>query len=301
MKKRILLLTKYFLPHIGGVEVHVHKIAKELSKRGHTVVVVCANTEGALNKELKDGYVILRDYHWAHLHHKFFDIVHVHDFEQYIPNCHNQYITFHGYEGHIPPERNVIATRQKICKLVKGTIHVGSYLQKWYLTDHPNNINILGGVDNPHAYLNRDPQKPFKTAYIGRIAADKKPEVYDSATRQIESVTFKQFVDVPNEDVRKIWLKMDIAYVNGMLTMLEAMATGIPVVALANNPMSKDYIEEFPALMVQSEEEIVKETNRLINDPDLYLKQSYKGWEFAINNTWSDVVDKYEKLWGIEE
>ena len=40
---RIALVTEYYYPHLGGVTEHVHNLALELQKRGHSVIVVTAN------------------------------------------------------------------------------------------------------------------------------------------------------------------------------------------------------------------------------------------------------------------
>ncbi len=43
---KIALVTDWFLPRLGGVEVHVHELASTLSKRGHEVHVITPNTYG---------------------------------------------------------------------------------------------------------------------------------------------------------------------------------------------------------------------------------------------------------------
>jgi phosphatidylinositol alpha-mannosyltransferase len=40
---RIALVTEYYYPHLGGVTEHVHNLALELQKRGHSAIVVTAN------------------------------------------------------------------------------------------------------------------------------------------------------------------------------------------------------------------------------------------------------------------
>ena len=43
---RILFVSHYALPHLGGIEVVVHELAEELSRRDHSVTVVSAGTGG---------------------------------------------------------------------------------------------------------------------------------------------------------------------------------------------------------------------------------------------------------------
>lgn len=44
---RIVQVTSYFDPHVGGVETHVRELSRALAKRGHEVTVIAADTEGA--------------------------------------------------------------------------------------------------------------------------------------------------------------------------------------------------------------------------------------------------------------
>lgn len=299
--KKVLMLTKYFLPHIGGVEIHVDKVATELGKRGYEVTVFCANTEKARYSEVRNGYVIIRDYREAYTNWRKYDIVHVHDFEQFIPagyGCDRQFITFHGYEGHVPPQEGIVKTRQAISKKVLGTIHVGNYLRKWYGTHHKNDLTVLGGVDKPGIYQKRHPEKPFKIAYVGRMSEDKRTDLYQKAMEKIEETTLEVYTDLPNHQIRSMWDKHDLAFCNGQLSMLEAMACGVPIIALESNKMVKDMLKDFPACRAGSVEEIVGLTTAFINDPDdLYCEHSYSGWKFACQHDWSKVADIYERLW----
>lgn len=57
---RILMLTDYFHPHIGGVEEAVYAVGKRLVAAGHTVHVLTFNTNGAPRREVLDGMVVRR-------------------------------------------------------------------------------------------------------------------------------------------------------------------------------------------------------------------------------------------------
>jgi D-inositol-3-phosphate glycosyltransferase len=58
---RLLLVTAYFRPHVGGIERFVEILAGGLADRGHDVTVLCCRTEreSPLFEEV-DGYVIER-------------------------------------------------------------------------------------------------------------------------------------------------------------------------------------------------------------------------------------------------
>ncbi len=58
---RIVQVSPWFYPHLGGVESHVHGLSRELASRGHEVTVVTArHTPSAPERESMDGFDILR-------------------------------------------------------------------------------------------------------------------------------------------------------------------------------------------------------------------------------------------------
>jgi glycosyltransferase involved in cell wall biosynthesis len=57
---RLLLVSYYYPPSIGGVERQSHLLARKLVERGHQVQVVCATQPGAPRRELLDGVCIER-------------------------------------------------------------------------------------------------------------------------------------------------------------------------------------------------------------------------------------------------
>lgn len=57
---RIAQVTSYFDPHVGGVETHVRELARALTRRGHEVTVIAADTEGAGPTEDLGGVKVVR-------------------------------------------------------------------------------------------------------------------------------------------------------------------------------------------------------------------------------------------------
>jgi len=58
---KIVQVSPWFLPHLGGVESHVHSISSELVKRGHEVEVLTSRHRKDLpEKETMDGFKITR-------------------------------------------------------------------------------------------------------------------------------------------------------------------------------------------------------------------------------------------------
>lgn len=152
---KILFLTRFFYPHIGGVEKHVLEISKSLIAKGHDVCILTEKYDKSLKgNEVVCGIKIVR---FSFPHVKLFglfdvwwqifvrrklivdaQIVHVHDvFIWYFP-FRFLYVqkmvfsTFHGWEGKWPiPWRNVML-RKVSAKLSKGVITVAKGTTKYY-------------------------------------------------------------------------------------------------------------------------------------------------------------------------
>ncbi len=57
---KIIQLSPYFYPHLGGVESHVFELSKHLIERGHEVKVITSRLEGTKKKEVVDGVPVER-------------------------------------------------------------------------------------------------------------------------------------------------------------------------------------------------------------------------------------------------
>ena len=57
---RILMVNKYYPPHIGGIEFHVRDLAEGLVAAGHQVRVIVSNDERRYNEELINGVEVIR-------------------------------------------------------------------------------------------------------------------------------------------------------------------------------------------------------------------------------------------------
>lgn len=122
---KILFVTKYYLPRVGGVEKQVSGLSEQLIKKGHSVTVLTTKFDASLKeKEKIDGVNVLRGnfprikyfgliyiWFWFIFHISLidkFDIVHFHgDFIWYWPlrillPKKPVYVTFHGWEGIYP-------------------------------------------------------------------------------------------------------------------------------------------------------------------------------------------------------
>lgn len=61
---KILIVTHYFYPHIGGIEIVAYNQAKELVKKGHQVTIVTSKINNEKNNEKIEGIKIIRVKAW---------------------------------------------------------------------------------------------------------------------------------------------------------------------------------------------------------------------------------------------
>ena len=57
---RILMLNKYYPPHVGGIEFHVRDLAEGLVQAGHHVRVITSNNERRYSEEIAGGVEVIR-------------------------------------------------------------------------------------------------------------------------------------------------------------------------------------------------------------------------------------------------
>ena len=57
---KVLILTHYFQPHIGGIEIVAYNHAKEIVKRGHQVTIITSKTGEEVEEEIIDGIKVIR-------------------------------------------------------------------------------------------------------------------------------------------------------------------------------------------------------------------------------------------------
>ena len=68
---KILIITHYFEPHIGGIEIVAYNQAKELVKKGHEVTIVTSKLDREKAVEQKEGIRIVRVPAWNLFENKF--------------------------------------------------------------------------------------------------------------------------------------------------------------------------------------------------------------------------------------
>lgn len=68
---KILIVTHYFIPHIGGIEIVAYNQARELVKKGHTVTIVTSKLSGDDSVRTTDGIKVVRIPAWNYPERKF--------------------------------------------------------------------------------------------------------------------------------------------------------------------------------------------------------------------------------------
>lgn len=282
---KILFLSRYEWPHIGGVEKHVFEVSKLLKKQGYKVKVIS-------KKDIK--YPAIKFIGLLYIWSWFFknislikksDIVHCHDvFIWYLPfrflfPFKKVYTTFHGWEGIYPiPLKNILLKRLA-WRLSNGSISIGDYINKWYRIKSDfvsygaankarNNIKktksivFVGrlekdtGIEKLFSFLKRN--KGYKVDFCG-----------DGSLREIceKYGTVHGFCDP-----KSYYRKASICFASGYLTALEALNNNCKLMVGSTNPIKEDYWELSP-----------------------FFNKNQEEW--FVNQTWSSVSVLYAKLW----
>lgn len=167
---RILFLSQYKWPHLGGVELHVYKIGNILKEKGNILELVSGVDIGY--PEIK--YLgLLSIWLWFFKKRCLFkkaQIIHCHDvFVWCIPfypllRSKKVITTFHGWEERCPMTRMSIFQKRLAVRFSKKTIGVGKFLEKYL------NVKfdlITYGASSQH----KGPFKKNKNTivYVGRL------------------------------------------------------------------------------------------------------------------------------------
>ncbi|OIO44505.1 MAG: hypothetical protein AUJ41_02550 [Candidatus Pacebacteria bacterium CG1_02_43_31] len=203
---KIVQIAKYYLPHLGGVEIHLKEINTLLVKMGHEVTVVTLRHNSKLaDSTIYNGVRVIRIpyevkkkrslkakqeiWNFIKKHQEVFleaDIIHVHDVFWWILPIYKSirkkiFVTFHGWETEYPVRFNAKLQRYIYSKLSRGSIHVGAWIKKFYF-DKPNYVTYgavnakrltKSGIKN-----NSHDRSQINIAFIGRLSNDNEVEKY---------------------------------------------------------------------------------------------------------------------------
>ena len=283
---KILQITPFYEPHLGGIETHVKALNKELIKCGHEVSVLTQRHDVDLSaQEKKSGVEINRidteTKYYNKLNYKLTvwrqvarqaqlllkaDVIHVHDVYWWLlpilPLFWSKiYLTFHGWEGEFPvPWRNKLA-RQVWSRLALKTIHVGDYIKEFYW-DQPNTV-IYGGVQSKKKIASKKMSQKPQIIFMGRLEPENDIEKYLSLAKKLKSETDVEIVWVGDgaykDDCQKLGkatgmikdaslylAKADLVWSASYLSILESQAQGKIVCALYSHQLKEQYLRSYP-------------------------------------------------------
>lgn len=278
---KILVLSRLFHPHIGGVEKHVYEISMRLIAQGHQVTVVTEHFDKSLDRrEVFEGITVYRIpinfgkktkyqvWVWLlkHLNLLFSsDIVHCHDvFFWYLPfrflfPQKKVYTTFHGHEGGSKPTQKAVQIRRLSNSLSHGSINIGEYIEKWYGTT--SRFVSYGATDLVSEFQTKHlVKKPYKILFLGRIAEDNAVELYAQVLEQLRGekfpFTFEALGDGSSrtlfepygtlhgfqEDLGPYIKSADVVFAASYLSILTSLSYKKFVISAYQNQLKKDYL-----------------------------------------------------------
>jgi len=283
---KILQVTPFYEPHLGGIETHLKFLNAELIKQGHRVSVLTQRYDESLplqeningvevtRIDLEKGYsskLIEKLTVWQRVakHSQLLlkaDIIHVHDVYWWLllllPLFWSKiYLTFHGWEGQFPvPWRNKLA-RWCWSKLSLKTIHVGDYIQEFYW-DKPELV-IYGGAKTSQNKIKKNNKKRLQIVFVGRLEMENDLEKYLSLAKRLRLVLdieitwvgdgfykdeCQQYGTVTGmvKDLTKYITQADLVWSASYLSILEAQAQGKIVCALYSQELKERYLKSFP-------------------------------------------------------
>ena len=322
---KLVFLSRFFWPHVGGVERHVEAVGQELTKLGHNITVITLKHDPRLpGFQAFQGLKIIRLPYsnskwgiWRALWQKrrilkAADVIHCHDvFFWYLPfrffwPKKPVFTTFHGWEGMYPiPQKNILAHRLAE-KLSRGNICIGDYLPIHYGTK----ADFVSYGAAPQA-VKIKPLKPIKEIiFIGRLEADLGLPEYFKALKIIKRKYRLPITFVGDGKLKKPAAKIGKVvgvvkslkpYLNrpaailaaSYLTIWEALAYNRPVFSLYQNQLKKDYLEKFPAAGSINISGSAEEFSRQFEQ----ARRNQLPIDRLIGNSWKQVAQTYLKLW----
>ncbi len=333
---KILYLTPYFWPHVGGVEKHVLKVSQELVKMGHQVTIVTyrdRETSAELNgidviylpREARDQ----KQATWQALNQhaeEFYaaDVIHVHDVTWWLwPSWwrwrQKTYITFHGWETHWPIRWQAKLQRLVATILARGTIHIGHWIAEMYW-DKPDKV-LYGGADVTNQHNISSDFHKLKCVFLGRITVDNQIKWYSEFVLGLQKVFGASSVEMTwvgdgedrstAEKVGKVtgmvalpdeWIDhATIVCANSYLSVLEAQARGKLVVVSTAHPLKKKYFAQYPGqqwlIKADTVDAAVEKVRAAVEHAEQTKKRLAEQTAWASAQSWHKIANAYLSLW----
>jgi glycosyltransferase involved in cell wall biosynthesis len=226
------------------------------------------------------------------------------------------FITFHGWEGTVPPEPVVVRQRRECAEAVAGSILVGDFIRTWYGTR--GDLVTYGGAQTER-FASGFPaagELPLAAAYVGRFSADTGLGMIAQAAASPGTVPVTFFgsgkleedlrsggarVERAPKDILDVYRAFPVVIASGYLTILEALCAGRVVIACYDNALRRDYLMLHPAadamLLCGSPEELAAALTRCREDLPALLERAAPGWGWAREQSWERLARAYQTLW----
>ncbi len=231
---KILFLTRSYLPNIGGVEIHIENLCKELLKSGFNINIL--TERNSLSQSESESIQNIHIYRinlpnnstskfaiWSYISSNLnlflkSDIIHIQDvFFWILPifpilKIFNKkiYITFHGYEGSSLPSRKAIFWHRLASLLTDGNICIGGFHKKWYGVDADITSFGASNVEVTTDLSLKKKRSIVRILFLGRLAEDTGFLQYLAAIRLIKNksnIILDVFGDGPHKMVGMLFAK----------------------------------------------------------------------------------------------
>ncbi|MBU0998068.1 glycosyltransferase family 4 protein [Patescibacteria group bacterium] len=280
---KVLFISKYYYPHIGGVERHVHEISEQLINKNIKVSIITEKYNAELHDRTNNnGLEIIRISYpkikflgliviWLKMlcHIKEFisaDVVHIHDvFIWFLPlklifPFKPVFITFHGYEDY-PLKQKYLIIRHISKKLSRGNICIGRFIEKWYKIK--SDLITYGAVNVELFNKNKSDKFVYDSIFIGRIDKHTGIDTYIKAAEILgkksgfslivigdgvnKKISGKNIIFLGSiNNVEDYLSKARFIFVSRYLSILEAFASKKLVFSVYDNPLKEDYLRMTP-------------------------------------------------------
>lgn len=327
---KIVMITRLYSPHVGGVEKHTEKLTNLLLDKKISVTIITEKYKPALHKNQKHkNFELIRiDYPktkfigilviWFKLliNIRYFleaDLIHIHDvFIWYLPIriilfFKPVYTTFHGWEGQYPLSKTTIFQKQIASKLSTGTIAIGDYIGKYYKIIPT--LVLYGGVKSDQS--SKVSKLRNNIIFLGRLDSDTGLKnflkfldnypLFLKRTIFIGEGKFKhicqEYGEVIGTTNPEPFLKnAKIVVTSGYLSILESFINKAKVYVYADNSLKEDYYSLSPFSKYLNY--LNKNTTK--KEFDIVSKKSIDGaYSLSKKYTWKSVLDSYLRLWNI--
>ncbi len=336
---KIIQITPFYLPSIGGVETHVSELNQKLLEAGHEIHVLTNQKETpVLLEEEIDGVFVQRlpkvafnhkwqtwKWMWSQRDLLFAaDVIQVHDIFWWVypllPMIEDKvFTTFHGWEGKYPvPFKNKVH-RWLASAFSRKTIHVGDWIKEFYW-DKPTAVTY-GGIHTKPKILKPLSAKMKEIVFFGRLSTDNDVKKYIELVKLLKTQLNKfEMIWVGDgplaAECRKVGKvtglvdnpikyleKADLVFSSSYLSMLQAQALGKIVCAFYSHRLKERYIETYPGvasmLVSSTPEDMTAQLMSLSQNQKKLQLMSWNAHSLARKQTWDKVVELYLKLWKV--